>query len=58
MWSNQRESRITKATYELTIRGRFTEMALGTQPGDEDIYRQFIASKAPDALSTEEEVAL
>lgn len=58
MWSNQRESRITKSTYELTIRGRFTEMALGTQPGDEDIYRQFIASKAPDALSTEEEVAL
>ena len=58
MWSNERKNRITGNTMTMTIRGRFTEMALGTQPGDEDIYRQFIASKAPDALSTEEEIAL
>jgi hypothetical protein len=34
----------------------FTEEVLGTIPGDKDIYREFIASKAPDAATLEEEV--
>ena len=35
----------------------FTEPVLGTSPNDEDIYRNFIGDKAPDAPSLEEEVA-
>lgn len=35
----------------------FQEEILGTCPNDEDIYRQFIASKAPDATTIEDEVA-
>ena len=35
----------------------FTEEVLGTSPNDEDIYRNFIGSKAPDAQTVEEEVA-
>ena len=34
----------------------FTEEVLGTSPNDEDIYRNFIGSKAPDATTIEEEV--
>lgn len=42
-----------------TIKARLTfqEDILGTCPNDEDIYRQFIASKAPDASTIEDEVA-
>lgn len=41
-----------------TIKARLTfiEDILGTSPNDGDIYRQFIASKAPDASTIEEEV--
>lgn len=35
----------------------FTEDILGTQPADPDVYRNFIASKAPDASTIEDEVA-
>lgn len=35
----------------------FMEDILGTAPSNEDIYRDFIGSKAPDALSVEDEVA-
>ena len=38
---------------ELTL----TNEMLGAEPGDKDIYRTYIASKAPDAASIEEEVA-
>jgi len=34
----------------------FTEQVLGTSPNDEDIYRNFIGSKAPDAQTVDEEV--
>ena len=34
----------------------FTEGLLGTSPNDKDLYRNFIASKAPDASSVEDEV--
>lgn len=33
------------------------EEMLGSMPNNEDIYREFIASKAPDAETTEQEVA-
>ena len=42
---------------EIKLRLTFTEGLLGTSPSDEDIYRNFIGSKAPDAQSLEEEVA-
>lgn len=41
----------------LKIRITFIEPILGTASANEDIYREFIASKAPDASTTEEEVA-
>ena len=40
----------------MKIRIRFTEEALGLSPANQDIYRDFIASKAPDAKSTEDEI--
>ena len=58
MWSNERSNLVfDKGVFEMTIRCRFTEKALGTRPANDDIYREFIASKAPDAASLEQEVA-
>lgn len=34
-----------------------TEEMLGTAPANPEIYQEYIASKAPDAMSTEDEVA-
>lgn len=42
----------------MKIRITFTEEILGTLPNNDDIYREYIASKAPDAATTEEEVAM
>lgn len=42
-------------TIKLTL--EFTEELLGTASNNPDIHSEFIASKAPDAWSTEEEVA-
>lgn len=42
---------------KLHIKITFTEPLLGTSPANEDIYRDFIGSKAPDAQSVEDEVA-
>lgn len=41
----------------MKVRLTFTESILGTSPANEDIYREFIASKAEDAATIEEEVA-
>lgn len=41
----------------IKVKITFVESALGTAPNDEDLYRNFIGSKAPDAESLEEEVA-
>lgn len=41
---------------EKFIKVTLNEEMLGTQPNDEDIYREFIASKAPDAEKTKEEM--
>ena len=42
---------------EIKVRITFIEEALGSTPPDETIYTTFIASKAPDAATLEEEVA-
>ena len=39
------------------VRLTLLEEMLGTTPGDPDIYRNFIGSKAPDASTVEDEVA-
>lgn len=41
----------------LKVRITFKEGVLGTQTGDKDVYKNFIASKSPDATTLEEEVA-
>lgn len=42
---------------EIKVRIEFTEEVLGTANADKDIHEEYIASKAPDAPSREEEVA-
>lgn len=41
---------------KIKVRLTFTEPVLGTLPNNEDIYREFIGSKAPNAATVEEEV--
>lgn len=41
----------------ITVKVTYTEPILGTQSGNADIHAEFIASKAPDAMSREEEIA-
>lgn len=41
----------------IKIRLTFTEEILGTAPTSKEIYKDFIASKAPDSVSREEEIA-
>lgn len=40
----------------LKVKLTFTESILGTLPGNEEIYREFIASKAPNEATEDEEV--
>lgn len=40
----------------LKVRLDFTDFILGTSPNNRDIYRDFIASKAPDAASVSDEI--
>ena len=42
---------------KIHVKITFTEPLLGTSPSNEDIYRDFIGSKSPDATSIEDEVA-
>ena len=41
----------------LKVRLTFIDTLLGTAPNNQDVYRDFIASKAPDAASVEDEIA-
>ncbi|MDR1516469.1 MAG: hypothetical protein LBS45_12325 [Synergistaceae bacterium] len=41
---------------KMRIKLTFEEQALGLSPSNPDVYREYIASKAPDSLSVEEEV--
>lgn len=41
---------------EIKVRLTFIEPILGTSPANEDIYREFIGSKAPDANTVDDEV--
>lgn len=40
----------------IKVRLRFTESVLGTSPNNEDLYREYIASKAPNEATADEEV--
>lgn len=40
----------------IKVRATFITEVLGTAPNDTDIYNNFLASKAPDAMSREEEI--
>ena len=42
---------------EMKVELTFTEKVLGTAPADPEIYKEYIASKAPDASTIEDEVA-
>ena len=42
---------------ELKVRLTFTEEILGSSPASQEIYREYIASKAPDAPTIEDEIA-
>lgn len=42
---------------DLKVRVTFTESVLGSTPANEDIYRDYIGSKAPDPKTIEDEVA-
>lgn len=42
---------------KLKVRLTFTEPVLGTWPSNQNIAREFIASKSPDAATVEDEVA-
>lgn len=42
---------------EIKVRITFLEEVLGTMSNNQDVYREFIASKSPDATTIEEEVA-
>lgn len=54
-WSDPKESLVTEKHYfELEL----LEDCLGTGPSDKDLLSTFIASRAPDAASREEEIAV
>lgn len=42
---------------KIKVRITFTEAVLGTWPSNQNIAREFIASKSPDASTIEDEVA-
>lgn len=42
---------------KMKVRLTFTEPILGTSPANEEVYRDFIGSKSPDATTVEDEVA-
>lgn len=46
-----------KESIKMKIRVTTTEEMLGSQPGDPEIHKTYIASKAPDAASLEDEIA-
>ena len=41
----------------IKVKLTFIEPLLGTSPANEDVYRDFIGSKAPDASTVEDEIA-
>lgn len=42
---------------EIKVKLTFMEPILGTSPANDEVYREFIGSKAPDAATVEDEVA-
>lgn len=41
----------------INVKLTFIEPVLGTSPANEEVYRDFIGSKSPDAATVEDEVA-
>lgn len=53
-WSDPRNSMHMEKMF---IEVKLIEPALGTTPGNKDVFSEYIASKAPDAATKEEEIA-
>lgn len=51
-----KKERVSK-NEKIKVRITFTEAVLGTWPSNQNIAREFIASKSPDASTIEDEVA-
>lgn len=57
MWaSEKKENGAMKGSKKVSIRCRTLTPLLGTSPADEQIYTQFIASQAPDAMTIAQEL--
>lgn len=63
-WHNREKDRLERINKErvsknekIKVRITFTEAVLGTWPSNQNIAREFIASKSPDANTIEDEVA-
>lgn len=50
------ETRARMADARYKVRLTFIEPLLGSAPNTEEIYKEYVASKAPDAMTTEQEV--
>lgn len=49
---------ISRSDMTIKVKCTFTQKTLGTAPGDEQIFSTYIASKAPDKATMEEEIAM
>lgn len=57
MWSSERTNTVFGGMYQLSVRVRTTNRTLGTTPGDKDLLKTYIASRAPDPVKAAEEIA-
>lgn len=55
--SKKNESKLLNMSKKLKIRITFNEEILGMSPPNKDVYRDYIASKSPNAATIEDEVA-
>jgi hypothetical protein len=56
-WAGRNKKREVKNMKDLKVKLTFIEEVLGTSSNNPNIHSEFIASKAPDAMSREEEIA-
>ena len=56
MKKNEAQTEEKAGTFVIRARLTFLESVLGSLPQNEDIYRDYIGSKSPDAMKIEEEV--
>ncbi len=55
-WSSEKGGVTTPLTY-LHVEVEWTKSALGTSPNNKEIYSDYIASRSPDAMTIQEEIA-